>query len=48
LANLQKADEDVRFISEARDEDEVMEIEISEMHYYYETLSNTPGGCFGK
>jgi hypothetical protein len=36
---LQNAEADVRLLEEAREEEDVMEINISEMHNYYETLS---------
>jgi hypothetical protein len=39
FARLQKADEDLRVLAQGREEEDAMEIDISDMRSYYETLS---------
>jgi hypothetical protein len=46
LAHLQKAEEDIRLLAEARDEEDAMEIDISEMRQYYKTLSKNASKLF--
>jgi hypothetical protein len=46
FACLQQAQEDVRLLAEAREEEEAMEIDISDMRSYYETLSKNASELF--
>jgi hypothetical protein len=39
FARLQKAEDDVKLLAEASEEEDVMEVNISYMHTNYETLS---------
>jgi chromatin segregation and condensation protein Rec8/ScpA/Scc1 (kleisin family) len=46
FARLQKVEEDVRLLAEAREEEDVMEIDISDMRSYYKTLSKNASELF--
>jgi hypothetical protein len=46
FSHLKKAEEDVRLVAEAREEEDAMEINISEMRNYYETLSKNASELF--
>jgi hypothetical protein len=46
FAGLQKAEDDVRLLAEVREEEDAMEIEISDMRSYYETLSKNATELF--
>jgi hypothetical protein len=48
FACLQKAEDDVRLLAEAREEEDAMEINISEMRSYYETLSKNASALFSQ
>jgi hypothetical protein len=46
FAYLKKAEEDVRLLAEAREEEDAMEINISDMRSYYKTLSKNASELF--
>jgi hypothetical protein len=46
FACLQKAEEDIRLLADGREEEDVMEIDISDMRNYYETLSKNASELF--
>jgi hypothetical protein len=46
FGRLQRAEEDVRLLAEAREEEDAMEIDISNMRSYYETVSNNASELF--
>jgi hypothetical protein len=46
FARLQKADEDVRLLAEAREEEDAMEIDISYMRSFYDTRNKNASELF--